>query len=223
MMKKIIIILGIILVIGLGFGLWLNYGQNFKPTENAPSDPLKIKAETTPEFSAITVAPTLHEPLSNAQKRIAKKPFGIYITPESSPVSPERFTGFHTGTDFEVTTEELEQEVAVFTFCTGKIERLERISGYGGVIIQSCTIEDRPVLVLYGHVSLADEFLPKIGDIVPAGARLTRLADPYSQDSGGERKHLHLGIVKGEQVDYRGYVDTQAELEKWLDYKNLPQ
>jgi hypothetical protein len=32
---------------------------------------------------------------------LQKKPFGIYITPENSPVQPENFTGYHTGIDVE--------------------------------------------------------------------------------------------------------------------------
>ena len=33
--------------------------------------------------------------------RITKKPFGIFITTQNSPVQPERFSGYHTGVDVE--------------------------------------------------------------------------------------------------------------------------
>jgi len=40
-------------------------------------------------------------PVNQFFARITKKPFGVYITPETSPVQPEKFTGYHTGVDVE--------------------------------------------------------------------------------------------------------------------------
>src|SRR3990167_7147055 len=38
-------------------------------------------------------------PISDWLSRITKKKFGQYITPQTSPVQPERFTGYHTAAD----------------------------------------------------------------------------------------------------------------------------
>lgn len=46
-------------------------------------------------------------PLMGPEERITKKPFGVFVTPQNSPVNPERFRGYHTGTDFEVFENEL--------------------------------------------------------------------------------------------------------------------
>src|SRR3989338_10346295 len=46
-------------------------------------------------------------PLDNSSERVTKKPFGKYITPADSPVQPERFSGYHTGADFEVFSNEI--------------------------------------------------------------------------------------------------------------------
>src|SRR5438105_4096773 len=50
--------------------------------------------------------PKLTPPIGNSLSRVTKKPFGIYITPQNSPVQPEKFKGYHTGVDFETTADE---------------------------------------------------------------------------------------------------------------------
>ncbi len=40
-------------------------------------------------------------PIANAKSRITKKTFGLFVSPQNSPVLPEKFTGYHTGVDFE--------------------------------------------------------------------------------------------------------------------------
>ena len=39
--------------------------------------------------------PLLQLPLSQALERITKKPFGLKISPQNSPVAPEKFSGLH--------------------------------------------------------------------------------------------------------------------------------
>lgn len=160
--------------------------------------------------------PALSEPVTNAKARITKKPFGIYITPQTSPVQPEKFSGYHTGTDFETTPGEAGAEVPVYAICTGKIRNKEIVQGYGGVIVQDCTLDDQPVTVLYGHLNIRQSQASS-GLEAKAGEEIATLAAANSELSGGERKHLHLGIHKGNQIDYRGYVQNQPELSGWLD------
>jgi len=175
-----------------------------------PSEPIQNPTTTAPKK-------VISEPLANAKSRITKKPFGIYITPQTSPVQPEKFTGYHTGTDFETISQEADTVVPVYAVCTGKIRVQEIVQGYGGVIVQDCTLDNQPVTVLYGHLNIRQAHVLLVGAEVKAGDRISSLAPANSELSGGERKHLHLGIHKGSQIDYRGYVQNKSELSGWLD------
>lgn len=162
----------------------------------------------------------LYSPLSDAVSRITKKPFGIYITPATSPVSPEKFSGFHTGIDFETFENEQDADVQVFAVCDGVVKAIQRVSGYGGVLIQSCIINNEDVTVLYGHLALSSISF-NVGDTVKPGDSIALLGAPYSQDTDGERKHLHLGIHTGTEINYKGYVSTESALSDWIDAKPL--
>lgn len=138
----------------------------------------------------------------------------------------EKFTGYHTGTDFEIYEEELLPEVPVLAICGGVVKERKRVIGYGGVVIQECMFENQPVRVLYGHVSLDDSSSLRpigagVGAYIPPGRIIVKLGADKSEDTDGERKHLHLGIIKGTVADTRGYVPREQELEKWLDFGKL--
>jgi len=90
---------------------------------------------TIPETTPVTV----NIPLSDAKNRVTKKHFGQYITPQNSLVQPEKFTGYHTGADFEIKPEELNAKVIVYAICDGPIKIKQFVSGYGGVVVQACT------------------------------------------------------------------------------------
>jgi hypothetical protein len=47
------------------------------------------------------------------------------------------------------------------------------------------------------------------------------LGKGFSSETDNARKHLHLGIHKGKGINYRGYVNTQAELESWIDFESI--
>lgn len=146
--------------------------------------------------------------------RVVKKPFGIFITPEDSPVSPERFRGYHTGADFEAWPEET--DVSVRAACTGPLIARQRVSGYGGVVVQRCTLAGETVTVLYGHLRLSS-IMPKIGEIITAGQDLAMLGTGGSTETDGERMHLHLAIHQGDTVELRGYVQKEEDLRAWID------
>ena len=81
-------------------------------------------------------------PLDDPRERVTKKPFGTQVSPDNSPVQPERFLGYHTGIDFEVSDDEREREfVKVRAFCGGEIIQKKQAAGYGGVIVQECMID----------------------------------------------------------------------------------
>lgn len=163
-------------------------------------------------------AASLPEPLSIYDpSRVTKKPFGIRIVPATSPVQPERFTGYHTGTDFEVLPGEDEERIAVPAICEGKIVTARRVGGYGGVALQACTIGGQNVTVLYGHLdeaTLASGTL-RAGDIVGF------LGEGFSTETDGERPHLHLSVHKGGGAELRGYAQTERELDGWIDPQTL--
>lgn len=173
-------------------------------------------------FLPIQLNVTSDTPLINALSRITKKPFGIYVSPKNSPVSPERFIGYHTGTDFETTTEETNIPVEVRAIIDGTIINKLSVSGYGGVILEKAEIENQPVIILYGHVDIRSKNSRiAIGDKVKKGDTIAILAPGYSPQSGNERKHLHLAIIKGSKIDYRGYVQNYNELSDWIDIQSI--
>ena len=155
-------------------------------------------------------------PLNNALSRITKKPFGIYISPTNSPVTPEKFTGYHTGVDFETFPIEQKEDISIVAICDGKLLEKKQARGYGGMIVQSCLLDNSPVTVIYGHVRLLS-VKNSIGEVLRTGEFLGLLGTGYSAETDGERKHLHLGIHRGEKIDTRGYVQTEIELKNWID------
>ena len=160
--------------------------------------------------------PLLFEPLTNSLARITKKPFGIYITPQTSPVQPEKFRGYHTGADFEIFDDEIDKEVPVSAVCAGPLLLKRTATGYGGVAVQACQLEGNDVTVVYGHLKFSS-ISPKIGDQIEQGQKLGILGKGYSTETDGERKHLHLSIHKGKSVVLLGYVQNKNELNNWLD------
>ncbi len=155
-------------------------------------------------------------PLSRAAERVTKKPFGIFITKATSPVQPERFSGYHTGTDFEIFPEEADTDVAASAICSGKLLVKRSAGGYGGVAVQSCAYDGQPITVVYGHLRLSS-IRVKVGEPIDAGSFLGNLGAGYSSETDGERKHLHLGIHRGDVVDIRGYVAAAWQLSDWID------
>jgi len=150
------------------------------------------------------------------QERITKKPFGIYITPQDSPVPDEKFTGYHTAIDFEVFQDELEKDVPINVLCGGQLRIRQFVNGYGGVAIQDCLLDDQPMTVLYGHLDI-DSIEASIGEYLSPGDEIGLLGDHLSPQTDGERKHLHMGIHKGSTINFWGYVGTEQELSNWID------
>lgn len=156
---------------------------------------------------------SLIEPVENFLARITKKDFGMYITPETSPIENDRFTGYHTGVDAEFS--DIVGDVPVRAIADGTIISQTWTSGYGGVIVILHVIDGVPTFALYGHLNAAsfvtDATQVKAGDIIAV------LGDDHSQETDGVRKHLHFGLYRGEKMDYRGYVPTEVELKPWLN------
>ncbi len=222
MIKKII---GIIVCVLLLYGL---YTYQLKREANIQPEPVTL-TETTPTPSPTkseepTSTPTINTewqfPISDAAGRVSKKPFGIYITKQNSPIQPEKFSGYHTGVDFEVTDNEQNSDVEIKAICNGPILLKKWATGYGGVASQKCNLNSEDVTVIYGHLnidSVKNNPPAGGGDELKAGDVLGILGKGYSTETDGERKHLHLAIHKGPGVNILGYVQNKADLQNWMD------
>jgi hypothetical protein len=170
-------------------------------------------------------SPPLGKPLGNFSSRPKLLRFGMYVTPDpnQNPIDPpERFTGYHTALDIETFPSEAGQDVPVFAVCDGEILAAQTAEGHGGVIIQSCVIKGQSVTVLYGHIDPAS-FTHLEGSPVVKGNQLALLGAAHTEASGLNRKHLHLSIHKGSEIEYAGYVQSRDELQAFIDPRPLLQ
>jgi murein DD-endopeptidase MepM/ murein hydrolase activator NlpD len=153
-------------------------------------------------------------PIADFLPRITKKFYGTYVTPQNSPVQPERFTGYHTGVDVEYT--DVTADVPVVAIAPGTVVVSEYASGYGGVMMIRHTIRGKQYLVLYGH--LRPSSMLRVGTTVAMSQRIAVLGTGYSSETDGERRNLHFDILKGSTINIKGYVPTLAELHAgWYD------
>lgn len=158
-------------------------------------------------------------PLPDYPLRVTKKTFGTYVEPGNSPVSPEKFTGFHSAIDLETFENEQNTEVPFTAICDGKLSLKRMAQGYGGVVAQHCTLNGSPVLVVYGHISLRS--VPfSIGDEIKTGERIGILGE-VGLDTDNERKHLHLGIRQGNDLVISGYVRSQSSLSDFINPRTV--
>ena len=172
----------------------------------------------------------IEAPIAEFFSRITKKPFGIYITPETSPVQPDRWTGYHTGVDIEY--EDILEDVPVRAIADGEIVLNKFATGYGGVVVIRHNINGQDILALYGH--LDPHFAPTVVGAsrdkphlkyVNQGQIIGILGQGYTEETDGARKHLHFSLIKKDvdstgspqALDIRGYVKTQEELAGWYD------
>ncbi len=211
MENKIIWIIGLIVSLAItGYLILQNH------TNNKSQTPLASPAIST---QLNTIIHPLTEPISSALARVTKKPFGIFVSPGNSPASPERFTGYHTGTDFETLPSEANVAVAIYAICDGPL--LEKITaiGYGGVMVQGCQLGSQSITVIYGHIKLTS-VTARVGQKLVRGNQIAILGQGYSSETGGERKQLHLGIHKGNSINILGYVQNINDLSNWLNVVN---
>jgi len=85
-----------------------------------------------------------------------------------------------------------------------------------------CNINNEDLYILYGHLNPAS-LIPKNSE-VKKGQQIAVLGKGYTEETDGERKHLHFSIHKG-SLDLRGYVQYQDKLSGWYNpidfYKNI--
>lgn len=178
------------------------------------------QASNPPPQQTLNTSELLSWPLDKADQRQILLKFGMYVTPDSAsnPISrPERFTGYHTGLDIEILPEEIEATVPVKTICEGTIIYSGIIEGYGGVVIQECTLNNQPASVLYGHVKPSSIKVSKNDEVIKPETIIAELGDDNSEETGNTRKHLHLGIHKGNHVEFLGYITDEEDLQEFID------
>jgi len=210
-MKKVLIIFVLLLA-----GVVIFFAS--KKTAPAPvKESQDIKAPIAEDVSVSVGSSIEFEALlDRVKERVSKKPFGILINPQTSPVQPENFSGYHTGVDFEIFPEELRIDVSVMAVCSGEIKMKKFATGYGGVLIEECLLEGSPITVVYGHLKL-DSISKNVGNELLTGEKIGILGTDKSVETSGERKHLHLGFHKGEDLNILGYVQNESKLSDWLD------
>lgn len=196
--------------------LFVNIDKNGKNNEQLQHSVNVDQNRSSQLINTPSETKVFSQPITRAQERVTKKPFGIFITPKNSPVQPERFYGFHTGADFEIFPEEENSEVAINAVCTGKILTKRIASGYGGVVVQGCKLNENSVTIIYGHLNL-ESIVKNAGDELQIGDQLGFLGKGFSSQTDGERKHLHLGIHKGSNINLLGYVQSEGELVNWFN------
>lgn len=212
--KLLIVAILIIVILFILLFFWL---KNKNVTTQQQNDsPNQIQEGVQLNNSQQTQTKQTINPLSDALTRITKKPFGIYITPKTSPVQPERFQGFHTGADLEINPDELNINIEVKALCDGELLMTKVASGYGGVAVQSCVLDGQSMTVVYGHIRFGS-MTTKVGTSLKKGDFIAYLGKAYSSETDGERKHLHLAIHKGTSINILGYVQSESELTSWLD------
>lgn len=216
---------GIIILIVIGLMSVAVYSWMVMHTENVPVSAPELTevmpsidkdSSTVPHPDVPFTSSDFVLPLDRAVERVTKKPFGVLIVPQTSPVQPERFHGYHTGVDFEIFSDELNIDMPVKAVCDGRLLLKKTAGGYGGVVVESCVADGTPITVVYGHLKLAS-ITASVGKSVAAGERLGLLGADQSIETGGERKHLHLAFHQGADVNILGYVQNKTALDGWLD------
>lgn len=202
---KTVIIFVLLVIFTIGITISLRKPITPVPKEIIPTPTIVI----TPTPIAKT---QLTEPIAEFKPRTTKKFFGTYVTPSNSSVSPERFTGYHTGVDVEYT--DTTSDIPVFAIADGIIVTSEYASGYGGVMVIKHEISGKTLYAVYGH--LKPSSMLQTGTQVKGGEQIGVLGTGYSSETDGERRHLHFGIAKINTI--KGYTSNKSELEiNWID------
>lgn len=159
-------------------------------------------------------------PMDQYDQRQTVKGFGTFVDDNfykgKETLFPyNRFYGYHAAVDLEVFGNEQNDKVPVYAVTDGTVAYIGSLQGYGGVVLEKLNSESKTAL--YGHVKIADLSF-KVGDNIKAGQLITYLGNAFSLETSKERKHLHFGIYKGEDIYFHGHETTKKQLlSKWED------
>lgn len=166
-------------------------------------------------FSSVGASDRPVYPLEDFVARVTVKQFAQYITPQNSPIQPERFSGYHTGVDAETLPTDAE-DIPVYAIADGTVKLARTANGYGGVMLIEHQVGDEIVTAVYGHVRLSSVRKPA-GQSVRKAEQIAMLGTGGTSETDGERQHLHFGLVRGSQIELRGYVSDRNLLSGWHD------
>lgn len=190
-----------------------NIDEIFEKQSKSLEDSLVLETELRDLFNQAlpaSTAPYVY-PMQQYRELRTKKVFGQYIAPDSG----DRFTGYHTGDDVEVT--DVATAVPFFVLVDATMVRKEIVPGYGGVVILEFIDGNQTYHALYGHVDLAT-VIGVVDDAVAGGSLLGYLGDDASVATDGERKHLHFGIYAYTGTElFAGYTATDHDLDWWVN------
>ncbi len=204
-------IFSILLLLQTGYSV-----QNDDSKATPIREPSINSGETLLESSVISYIIPIILPLNGALERITKKKFWLKVSPSVSPISPERFTGYHTRVDFETYPSEQNIPVGVRAICTGQIISKKWATRYGGVAVQRCQLQKQSVTIVYGNMQL-ESIGSQVNEIIQAGEPIWVLGTENSKETDSERKHLHLVVYLWSNTDIRGYVGLSKELNESID------
>lgn len=145
-------------------------------------------------------------PISEYGERLRYKNFGEYIQ--------DRFKGYHVGDDIEYADER--NEVPVLSIANGVVVHSGKVEGYGGLIIIKHAINGKTIHSMYGHLDLSSTQLKK-ADRVMKGDFLANLGEDQSDETDGERKHLHFALYEGEELRLKGYEASPEKVGTWIN------
>lgn len=190
-------------------------GRRYYVIAKSPSLDSQLFEQILASFQPRTAqTQSLSAPVEDFRSRISLKTFGQLIDPKSSPVQPERFSGYHTGVDAEY-ADVVNSDVPVMAIADGTVKLSQRANGYGGVVILWHSIAGQTRSVLYGH--LDPDRLPRVGQSFLAGNTIGYLGMGQSAETDGERRHLHLAIRKTSDLELAGYTKSATQLNEWLN------
>lgn len=132
------------------------------------------------------------------------KGFGEYIE--------DRFNGYHVAIDLEAEGE----DVPVYAMADGEIVYRDSVSGYGGVVLVRHDVFDEPLTAIYGHIDISS-VEGEVGDRVERGQQIAVLGEGGTQETDGERTHLHFAVYEGEEIRLQGYEAEASAVDAWLN------
>lgn len=174
----------------------------------APQDQATKETSPAVTIDGLPDVPAFAWPMTDFKERVTVKRFGQEVH--------DRFNGFHSGDDGEVTPEEQTAEVPVHAIADGRVMYRNWVAGYGGVMVLEHEIDGERINSLYGHIDLSQAPVT-LGDHVRAATVIAYLGDDKSRETDGERKHLHFGLYRGNKLQLNGYAPNRNDLSAWIN------
>ena len=183
----------------------LTGGAGFFVMTRIPTD-----VESEPVVEEIVVENPVALPIGGYAERRTVNAFGEY--------SQGSLQGYHVGDDIEY-TDSIGDSVPVFSIAKGVVARLGNVAGYGGVIMVTHTIDGKELNAIYGHIDSSSTGLV-VGEEVEKGQFLAGLGAHESEQTDGERKHLHFALYDPmifSNTPINGYETREDRINLWIN------